>query len=162
LLAPFHGGADRGRRGIELGDAVFLDDLPPATLVRGVRGALVDHLGGTVGHGPVHHVGVAGDPADVDRKSTRLNSSHVSISYAVTALHTLSLHDALPIYLLAPFHGGADRGRRGIELGDAVFLDDLPPATLVRGVRGALVDHLGGTVGHGPVHHVGVAGDPAD
>src|SRR5207249_1858240 len=40
-----------------------------------------------------------------DRKSTRLNSSHVSISYAVfclkspasTEIYTLSLHDALPI-----------------------------------------------------------------
>src|SRR5437868_876627 len=39
----------------------------------------------------------------IDRKSTRLNSSHVSISYAVfcfpatTEIYTLSLHDALPI-----------------------------------------------------------------
>src|SRR5690242_5173267 len=41
----------------------------------------------------------------LDRKSTRLNSSHMSISYAVfclndtppTAIYTLSLHDALPI-----------------------------------------------------------------
>src|SRR5688572_30121200 len=32
-----------------------------------------------------------------DRKSTRLNSSHSQTSYAVTALYTLSLHDALPI-----------------------------------------------------------------
>src|ERR1035441_9158715 len=34
-----------------------------------------------------------------DRKSTRLNSSHLGISYAVftTYVHTLSLHDALPI-----------------------------------------------------------------
>src|SRR5699024_9553384 len=41
----------------------------------------------------------------IDRKSTRLNSSHVSISYAVFSLnhtstsqiYTLFLHDALPI-----------------------------------------------------------------
>src|SRR3970282_2004682 len=40
-----------------------------------------------------------------DRKSTRLNSSHITISYAVfffndpatTEIYTLSLHDALPI-----------------------------------------------------------------
>src|SRR5699024_226887 len=32
-----------------------------------------------------------------DRKSTRLNSSHVSISYAVTVFYVPSLHDALPI-----------------------------------------------------------------
>src|SRR5438876_702221 len=45
--------------------------------------------------------------ATIDRKSTRLNSSHPSISYAVfclndratTAIYTLSLHDALPISL---------------------------------------------------------------
>src|SRR5689334_383173 len=61
------------------------------------------------------------EPLEKDRKSTRLNSSHSSISYAVfclkkkkttvidalsastfpapppTAIHTLSLHDALPI-----------------------------------------------------------------
>src|SRR5438034_1225809 len=42
---------------------------------------------------------------DIDRKSTRLNSSHTVISYAVfclnahapTEIYTLSLHDALPI-----------------------------------------------------------------
>src|SRR5437773_1258915 len=39
-----------------------------------------------------------------DRKSTRLNSSHITISYAVStsSLYPLSLHDALPI-LLVPF-----------------------------------------------------------
>src|SRR5437868_700986 len=44
--------------------------------------------------------------ASTDRKSTRLNSSHVSISYAVFCFHPtstarlspLSLHDALPIF----------------------------------------------------------------
>src|SRR5262245_7991128 len=43
--------------------------------------------------------------AERDRKSTRLNSSHLGISYAVfflnatapTCISTLSLHDALPI-----------------------------------------------------------------
>src|SRR5438045_108961 len=37
-----------------------------------------------------------------DRKSTRLNSSHLGISYAATVLHTLSLHDALPISSRSP------------------------------------------------------------
>src|SRR4029453_1214561 len=44
-------------------------------------------------------------PGGIDRKSTRLNSSHTVISYAVfffngtatTEIYTLSLHDALPI-----------------------------------------------------------------
>src|SRR5436309_1630762 len=48
----------------------------------------------------------AGPSTTSDRKSTRLNSSHVKISYAVFCLknttthdnYTLSLHDALPIY----------------------------------------------------------------
>src|SRR5699024_11033347 len=33
----------------------------------------------------------------IDRKSTRLNSSHVSISYASTDTQPLYLHDSLPI-----------------------------------------------------------------
>src|SRR3712207_3132455 len=63
------------------------------------------------------HLGDADDRADLDRKSTRLNSSHANISYAVfclkkktatmfffndtatTEIYTLSLHDALPIWL---------------------------------------------------------------
>src|SRR3712207_1591758 len=48
---------------------------------------------------------LASRPEDEDRKSTRLNSSHANISYAVfffndtatTEIYTLSLHDALPI-----------------------------------------------------------------
>src|SRR5699024_7277587 len=44
---------------------VLLHDLPPAALVRAVRGALVEHLGGAVDQGSVGDVGVAGDPADV-------------------------------------------------------------------------------------------------
>src|SRR3990172_5568429 len=49
-------------------------------------------------------------PDNGDRKSTRLNSNHVYISYAVfffkdtatTEIYTLSLHDALPIFTLIP------------------------------------------------------------
>src|SRR5690242_1671699 len=48
-----------------------------------------------------------------DRKSTRLNSSHMSISYAVFCLkytatikiYTLSLHDALPIFKVDKING---------------------------------------------------------
>src|ERR1035441_2210452 len=48
---------------------------------------------------------LAAETMDRDRKSTRLNSSHLGISYAVfclkdtatTEIYTLSLHDALPI-----------------------------------------------------------------
>src|SRR3989338_568559 len=69
--------------------------------------------------------------AHIDRKSTRLNSSHSSISYAVfclkklnslcfffndtatTEIYTLSLHDALPISRLPRWRGlycGATKG----------------------------------------------------
>src|SRR5436853_230498 len=50
---------------------------------------------------------------ELDRKSTRLNSSHLGISYAVfclndtatTEIYTLSLHDALPICRLSVSQG---------------------------------------------------------
>src|SRR3712207_6713655 len=73
------------------------------------RAAHVDHedrdrdAGDGDGHPPPQPRGHR-RPA-VDRKSTRLNSSHANISYAVfflndtatTEIYTLSLHDALPI-----------------------------------------------------------------
>src|ERR1039458_8866803 len=55
----------------------------------------------------------AESPSARDRKSTRLNSSHLGISYAVfclkndtapTEISTLSLHDALPISTGAVLH----------------------------------------------------------
>ena len=67
LRAPLHEGADRGRRAVEDRHPVLLDDLPPAALVRGVRGALVHHRGGAVDQRSVDQVGVPGHPADVGR-----------------------------------------------------------------------------------------------
>src|SRR5690349_19783209 len=65
------------------------------------------------------HLPTAGAAIAGDRKSTRLNSSHVEISYAVfclnplttTSTHTLSLHDALPI-CCGDAARHADRDRR--------------------------------------------------
>jgi hypothetical protein len=65
VIAPLHEGADGGGSGVEEADAVFLDDLPEAALVRGVGGALVHHLRRAIGERAVDDVGVAGDPADV-------------------------------------------------------------------------------------------------
>src|SRR5688572_29888925 len=56
-------------------------------------------------HPKVHGglLGIRDNPSHQDRKSTRLNSSHSQISYAVfclvasTCYSALSLHDALPI-----------------------------------------------------------------
>src|SRR3712207_5194087 len=58
----------------------------------------------------------------LDRKSTRLNSSHANISYAVlflindtatTEIYTLSLHDALPICAPRGHHARVRQHRQG-------------------------------------------------
>ena len=67
LRPPLHERADGGRRGVEDRDAVALDDLPEAVLLRPVRRALVHHDGGTVGERSVDDVAVARHPADVGR-----------------------------------------------------------------------------------------------
>ncbi len=65
LLAPLHERPDRGGGGVEDGHAVPRGELPPAGLVRGVGGALVDQLRRAVGQRAVDHVAVPGHPADV-------------------------------------------------------------------------------------------------
>src|SRR5262245_29978415 len=50
-----------------------------------------------------------------DRKSTRLNSSHLGISYAAVSLH-LSLHDALPIWGGSPANIHARSLKRPVRL----------------------------------------------
>src|SRR5690625_5732783 len=76
--------------GLHLGQLPVLDRLGPGLL----RPALLLPVGGDVGvgHDPVHpgpQVRSGGEPVacpEGDRKSTRLNSSHVAISYAVFCL----------------------------------------------------------------------------
>ena len=65
LGAPLHEGADRGRRGVEDGDAVSLDDPPEAVALGPVGRALVHQDRGAVGERAVDDVGMPGDPADV-------------------------------------------------------------------------------------------------
>ena len=67
LRAPLHERANRGRRGVEDRDAVALDDLPEAILLRPVGRAFVHHHRRAVGQRTVDDVAVAGDPADVGR-----------------------------------------------------------------------------------------------
>ena len=67
LRPPLHVRPDRRRRRVEDRDAVALDDLPPAVLVREVGRPLVEDRGGAVRQRPVDDVAVAGDPADVGR-----------------------------------------------------------------------------------------------
>ena len=57
-------------------------------------------------------------------------------------------------------HEGANQGRRGVVVGHAVAFDDLEVATVVRGVRGTLVNHLGDAVDQRTVDFVGVRGNP--
>ena len=65
LAAPLHERPHEGGGGVVDGDAVLLDDVEVAVLVRGVGGAFVDDLGDAVREGSVDDVGVSGDPADV-------------------------------------------------------------------------------------------------
>src|SRR5690348_1042920 len=103
------------------------------------------------GIGPFRWAALSGDPRDIaktdakvkelipddphlDRKSTRLNSSHPSISYAVFCLNAiaapevypLSLHDALPI------SGGERAWREGRVRGAGIRAGIHPPAFLPR------------------------------
>src|SRR5262245_59452142 len=47
--------------------------------------------------------------AVLDRKSTRMNSSHLGRSYAAAYTSPLSLHDAIPISSRGPFRNGIAR-----------------------------------------------------
>src|SRR5699024_11580761 len=84
------GVAHRGQLPLERGDLVVVEVLLPVEAGRAVVGELllgevaVDPLGEGAGQLEVRLGGL--DPQQVDRKSTRLNSSHVSISYAVFCL----------------------------------------------------------------------------
>src|SRR5689334_20107013 len=111
--------------------------------VRGLRGALLS----------------GGAGADQDRKSTRLNSSHSSISYAVfyltvtqmTTHCTLSLHAALPIGMQEEGYdlvviGSGPAGEKGAAqaayFGKRVVLverEEHDALAEVRGLRGALL-----------------------
>ena len=60
-----HEGTNQGGGGVVVGHAVTFDDLEVATVVRGVRGALVNHLGYAVNQRAVDFVGVRGHPSEV-------------------------------------------------------------------------------------------------
>ena len=60
------------------------------------------------------------------------------------------------------FHKRSDRGRRGVENRHPIFFDDLPPPARSGAVGSALINHLSGAVRKRSVHHIAVAGDPAD
>jgi hypothetical protein len=110
LVAPLHERPDRGRGGVELGDAVALDDLPEAVLGRVVGHALVHHRGGPVGQRPVDDVAVPGDPADVGRApvdvGVGLEVEHVAVGEGdLGEVAAGGVHDAL----------GLAGGARGVE-----------------------------------------------
>src|SRR3712207_8269744 len=63
---------------------VLLVLVPAVGLVLGLRGLLAEEVGDVVEHEAV--AGRVPQDAAVDRKSTRLNSSHANISYAVFCL----------------------------------------------------------------------------
>src|SRR3990172_6992448 len=96
---------------------------PYTTLFRSLRGQNVSDGAGEVLRGRTRSTIRYGDRPD--RKSTRLNSSHGYISYAVfffndtatTEIYPLSLHDALPI---SPGPERVGRSRRGTPWPDAL------------------------------------------
>src|SRR5437879_3466482 len=81
---------------------------------------------------------IGGFPASRDRKSTRLNSSHRCISYAVsTYISPLSLHDALPIWGEASdLPASPSSRRRTRRLRDRVRDDPAEGLLLHRSLRG--------------------------
>src|ERR1035437_3299424 len=60
------------------------EDIDGEALFEDERGCEVERFGAT--HGEIVDGAVDGERADIDRKSTRLNSSHANISYAVFCL----------------------------------------------------------------------------
>src|SRR5690625_6506856 len=68
-------------------------DAGPVDLLGGLLGAVITTQGGTAGG--EHPAG--GGPSLGDRKSTRLNSSHVAISYAVFCLKKKKLRKDLQL-----------------------------------------------------------------
>src|SRR5690606_1368901 len=85
----------------ELGaDAEFVEaDVADLDQVSGLVSTAVERFGGL--HVMVNNAGISGtrhrsllddDLAEIDRKSTRLNSSHVKISYAVFCLNKKVMH----------------------------------------------------------------------
>src|SRR5690348_11576748 len=101
---PQHGRGDRGG-GERLRDRAAGAAHDGVLLHRDDELVLARHARGELGVERLHEAHVDDRGVERDRKSTRLNSSHPSISYAVfclndptdTASSSLSLHDALPI-----------------------------------------------------------------
>src|SRR5690625_427947 len=94
---------------------------------------------------------------DEDRKSTRLNSSHVAMSYAVISLNatatpeldSLSLHDALPIYGQVREVAVRDEGAENVVVkkpraapGDSTHVGAPMPGTVLK-VHKAVGDVVG-------------------
>ena len=69
--------ANGSGRGVKNRNAVFLDDFPEAAEVGEIGGALVHHLGGTIGERAVDDVGMTGDPADIGGAPVDILIAHI-------------------------------------------------------------------------------------
>src|SRR5690606_41187833 len=89
VFAPSALRSSPSRRSSDLGDGSFFGDWGTFGLrdvvVRFAKDRLTQYSSYTVAEGDVQPMG-QGRPLALDRKSTRLNSSHVKISYAVFCL----------------------------------------------------------------------------
>src|SRR5438445_5397859 len=78
--------ADPNPRKVNLGVGVYYDDAGKIPLLECVRHAESERLKNVPSRGYLPIDGLAAYDRAVDRKSTRLNSSHANISYAVFCL----------------------------------------------------------------------------
>src|SRR5690606_17481436 len=144
--------ADRRRGGVEDGDVVAGHHLPQPVGAGGDRGALVHHLRGAAGHGPVGDVAVPGDPADVggapvdvvllEVEDVLARQRHVDLVAARRVQHALGpaggarrVEDVGGV-LGVHGHGGAAGGR----LAHQVVVPLVAAALHVHGVLGAAHD----------------------
>ena len=125
--------------------------LPPPTGVRGIGGALVHDLGGTVGQRAVDDVAVAGDPADVSRAPV-----HVGLGVQVEdvlvgecGLREVAAARVQDALRLARRAGGVQDEQRvlglerlGLVLGRGVREGVVPPDVAVVGPRDVVVAPL--------------------
>ncbi len=131
---PAHEGPDQGGRGVVLRDAVALDDLEVPAGVRGVRGALVDHLGGAVGQRPVQLVRVGRDPGEVRRAPVDVPVAQRGVRVAEEVFETPGRLREVPaggVHQALGLAGGAggvhdEQRRLGVERFRVVDVGGLP------------------------------------
>ena len=99
MVPPLHEGTDGGRSSVENADPVLFNNLPKASIVRPVGGALIDDNSGCVLHRPIDEVTVPRNPAHVRRAPVDILRFKVEDvlcgQVGVDHVAGLCMHDAL-------------------------------------------------------------------